>query len=824
MSTARVKRGRAPLGPLVLASLAIAAALGAPRPVSEAGSPQAHLEGPPASYETELERFRASLAACQRGEDFDAEALAQSAERLARLHGRGDAPGAAAHYLALSVPERRAGWDAFLAFRELWSRLARADENTWEQERASLAADLEAFLAASAPLADRAPHARGLSLRARIAVHALEARRPGERNGEATLAAARADARTALGLFEASGLVTPTLEPRWLLGRLALFDEDLFGAARAFEIVLEGARLVRNDEFREHALLGLLAVARRSGDAHRARRLIEELASFRDARECWPLAREHALSLLHADHPAEAARFLARTVPAAAPARRDWSFLSGLAHLRQGELSTARALLEAGDPEADESSRLALAALALREGRAAAVVEALGDDALLARFSPHGEMFARSLLGEAQLRLARPERALRELEHALALAEHWETRLVEQRLLGDATATVMGEWVGLQAVAHLVEALAALGRPLEAATAIARAQGRALRRTLGEGEPAAADLAAWAARYEHGLLTWVAGADSGAVAWVAPDGSAHAAPLALSRGQLAGGVRRLAEAALAEDARDAARLGEELGAALLPAALRTHLGAAPGGRLLALLHGPLERLPLSLLHVEGAALDEWCAPLASPGLPAQRPGPSASFDAWTLLGDPLGADGRPLLPGAGPELDAVARERPAARRIAGADLDARAFESALASGDCLHLATHAERRAGEGRLEPYALALSGGATFDAPRIAALAPRSPLVVLSACATAEGRLVDAEGLFGLSRAFLEGGTRNLLATLWPVTDAAAAAFAAPYHAALTAGLPPSQAAAHARATLAAQAFPLADQAAFQSLGRD
>ncbi len=820
MKRARPKRGRAALGLLVLASLALAAAL---------GSPQAHPEGaraeePPAAYEHELERFRALLAACQRGEEFDSRALLASAERLARHHGRGDAPPAAAHYAALSAHERRAGWDAFLAFRELWSRLSRADEGTWEQERIALAADLEAFLAASAPLVDRAPHARGLSLRARIAVHALEARGPGERDAQATLAAARADAREALELFEASGLVTPTLEPRWLLGRLALLDEDLFGAARAFEAVLEDARVVRNDEFREHALLGLLAVARRSGDAHRARRLIEELASFRDARECWPLAREHALSLLHADHPAEAARFLSRSVPAAAPARRDWSFLSGLAHLRQGELATARALLEAGDTPGDESSRLALSALALREGRAAAVVEALGDDARLAHFSPHGEMFARSLLGEAQLRLARPERALRELEHALELAEHWETRLVEQRLLGDATATVMGEWVGLQAVAHLAEALAALGRPLEAATAIARAQGRALRRTLGEGEPTPADLAAWAARYEHGLVTWVAGADSGAVAWVAPDGSAHAAPLALSRGQLAGGVRRLSEAALADDVQDAARLGAELADALLPAALRAHLSAAPGGRLLALLHGPLERLPLSLLRVDGADLDGWCAPLASPGLPARRPGPAPAFDTWTLIGDPIAEDGRPLLPGAGPELDAVARKRPAARRIAGAELDARAFEAALASNDCLHLATHAERRAGEGRLLPHALALSGDASFDAPRIAALAPRSPLVVLSACATADGRLVDAEGLFGLSRAFLEGGTRNLLATLWPVTDAAAAAFAEPYHAALIAGLLPSQAAALARTHLAATGFPLADQAAFQALGRD
>jgi CHAT domain-containing protein len=293
-------------------------------------------------------------------------------------------------------------------------------------------------------------------------------------------------------------------------------------------------------------------------------------------------------------------------------------------------------------------------------------------------------------------------------------------------------------------------------------------------------------------------------------------------------------LRRLRERAIA--GQDCAALAREIRDALLPAPLRAHIDRprSANDRLLVLLHGPLEAAPMELLGIgEGLFDDELCL-VALPGLPALEPGLAPSpeqLSIWRLLGSPLdGAQGEGppqwLLPGAREELESLARLHPAATIALGSNFDRPALERALRSDACLHVATHLEVKPGaaRSRFPAAGLRLCDGDVVSANEIADMGPRLPLVVLSACETGGGRYSDGEGLFGVARAFLEGGTRNLVVTLWPVEDGAARDFSLAFHHALDAGMRPSQAASAARSALRAKGRSSADWAAFRFLGRD
>jgi CHAT domain-containing protein len=172
------------------------------------------------------------------------------------------------------------------------------------------------------------------------------------------------------------------------------------------------------------------------------------------------------------------------------------------------------------------------------------------------------------------------------------------------------------------------------------------------------------------------------------------------------------------------------------------------------------------------------------------------------------------------------ELALLSQQRPGALSFRGESFTRTALEAALSGTGGLHVATHLVADAGcrSDRLAPVGLRLSHGDIFCADEVAAIRPRLSLVFLGACETAEGRPVDAEGLQGLARVFLDGGTRNLLATLWPVEDGAVRDFALAFHRELTGGAAPSEAARRARNALRDQGASAADWAAFRMLGRD
>ncbi len=150
------------------------------------------------------------------------------------------------------------------------------------------------------------------------------------------------------------------------------------------------------------------------------------------------------------------------------------------------------------------------------------------------------------------------------------------------------------------------------------------------------------------------------------------------------------------------------------------------------------------------------------------------------------------------LPATAAEARRFAARVPNGRSLLDGDATEYALRVALASGEIVHVATHAELNLRNPMFSEIRLAPGkrSGATDDDGRlevreIFGLHVRSELVFLSGCETgAGGAWVTAfqrgEDYATLSRAFLYAGARNVIATLWPIDDAGAAELADRFYA--------------------------------------
>jgi CHAT domain-containing protein len=261
-------------------------------------------------------------------------------------------------------------------------------------------------------------------------------------------------------------------------------------------------------------------------------------------------------------------------------------------------------------------------------------------------------------------------------------------------------------------------------------------------------------------------------------------------------------------------------LGDRLLRPLLPA-------LAGVQRLLIAPDGALGLLPWDALLVQGQpAVSRWeISQAASLQVLSQRRPPSPAARRLLAFGvnESVQADGQhwPGLPRAAQEAQALAALAPQGQAYTGAraseaELRRWAADGRLAGVRTLALAAHARFDPRHPEAQAVLLAgqgadpLADGVLFVSDWVA-LPLRSELLVMSACDTARGAVLPGEGLTGFAYAAQVAGNRDLLATLWPVRDGAAAEFVPAFMRRVQAGQRHAQALAMTKREFAASADP-------------
>ena len=304
---------------------------------------------------------------------------------------------------------------------------------------------------------------------------------------------------------------------------------------------------------------------------------------------------------------------------------------------------------------------------------------------------------------------------------------------------------------------------------------------------------------------------------------------------------LAGAIGRfVALVAAGEDAGpDAAALGRavlEPVASLLPPAV-TRLVIVPAG--------PFHRVPWDALRLaDGRYAVERFAVSVAPSAGAlaalrthRHPSP-AGPPRVLAVGDPAlsnvsaqdaerfaAAGGLPPLPGSREEARLVARFAPGSElRLGDAASAAWRRRTPLDSFRVIHFATHAlvDDRVLGGTALALAPGGSGSALVTPGELGALRLRADLVVLSACRTAGGVVVDGEGMQGLTSPLLEAGARSVIATSWRVGDRSTVRLVDDLYSALADGRSVADALQTAKAAAMREGLPPKVWAAFQVVG--
>lgn len=298
--------------------------------------------------------------------------------------------------------------------------------------------------------------------------------------------------------------------------------------------------------------------------------------------------------------------------------------------------------------------------------------------------------------------------------------------------------------------------------------------------------------------------------------------------------------------ALLERGDDPRALERRLGAVLLDSALAELPVAVT--RLVLVPDGPLHRVPWDALRLAGEryVAERFVVSVApSASVLAALWGSSEGSDREPIsilaIGNPTsaadaGADstllrafqatgGLPRLPHAEREARMVARYGADAELRVGNDATGAFLRRApLDRFDIVHIAAHAVVDDRVTTRTALALAPSDGEAgfVTAAHLASLDLDVDLVVLSACRSAGGVVVDGEGMQGLTAPLLRAGARSIVATSWRIDDRATVDVIGAFYDALSDGAAVADALRAAKLDAIARGAPPRDWAALTAIG--
>ncbi|WP_339812025.1 CHAT domain-containing tetratricopeptide repeat protein [uncultured Imperialibacter sp.] len=118
----------------------------------------------------------------------------------------------------------------------------------------------------------------------------------------------------------------------------------------------------------------------------------------------------------------------------------------------------------------------------------------------------------------------------------------------------------------------------------------------------------------------------------------------------------------------------------------------------------------------------------------------------------------------------------------------------RLVDDLVSAGDIMHLGLHASSSLADKLENKIACYSSSGLVQDALygyEIAPLSIRAHTVVLTACQSAFGPVVEGEGTYSLARAFKQAGVSNVVASLWNLSDGTTSTLVGSFYNALSQG---------------------------------